>query len=117
MKTIKSVNDAKAAGLDTSRYFEINGQYWLLACDAALLISYINDHNVDVKYLNNPVKQGRLHPREMHDRCNLYPFDELIKIEVKAAGRPKLADDKVTASALRQRVFKERRRLAQGSSA
>lgn len=113
MKEIKSVDDAKALGLDTSRYFEIEGKHWLLACDAVALVSCVNNHQIDTKYLNNPVKQGRLHPRRMHDRCNLYPFDELINIDIRPAGRPRLSEDQLTDTARRQRAFKERRRQLQ----
>jgi hypothetical protein len=110
MKEIKSIEEAKEAGLDVSRYLFFDQRWWLSSSDAVSLISYINSHPVDGKYLNNPIKQGRLHPRRFHERCNLYPFDELIKIDLKPAGRPKLSDDHLTDTARRQREFKERRR-------
>ena len=116
MKKIETVEEAKAAGLDVSRYLHLDNQWWLSASDAVALISLINNHLIDTKYLNNPVKQDRLHPRKFHERCNFYPFDELIKIGILPAGRPRLPEDKLTDSARRQREFNERRRqLAQGS--
>jgi hypothetical protein len=110
MVEIKSIEDAKEAGLNTSGYELIKDRWWLSAGDAATLISLVNNHPVDTKYLNNPIKQGRLHPKRFSPKCNMYPFDELVKIEVKNAGRPQLADDKVTASAIRQRKFKAKKR-------
>ena len=115
MKEIKDIEEAKNAGLDVRRYLQLDGRWWLSASDAVALISCVNNHIVDTKYLNNPVKQDRLHPRKFHDRCNLYPFDELVKIDIRPAGKPRLPDDQLTDAARRQRAFKERRRLAQGS--
>ena len=113
MKEIRNIEEAKDAGLDVSRYLQLDGCWWLSSSDACTLISYVNEHQIDRKYLNNPVKQGRLHPRRLHDRCNLYPFDELIKIDLRPAGRPKLPDDQLSDTARRQRAFKERRRMLQ----
>jgi hypothetical protein len=113
MKGIKSIEEAEEAGLDISRYLLLDNKYWLFAGDAVALISCINNHAIDVKYLNNPIKQDRLHPMKLHDRCNLYPFDELVKIDVRPAGKPRLSDDQLTDTARRQRKFKEKRRSLQ----
>ncbi len=116
MRKIETIEEAKEAGLDVSRYLQLDGRWWLSASDAVSLISYINEHAIDSKYLNNPVKQNRLHPRKFHERCNFYPFDELCKIDLRPAGRPRLPEDQLTDTARRQRAFKERRRQqAQGS--
>jgi len=110
MIILRTVEEAKEAGLDISRYRYTNSRWWLNAPDAAALLSYTNERPVDTGYLDNPVKQGRLNPDRVSPKCNFYAFDELVKIELLVGGRPQLADDQVTASALRQRKFKEKRR-------
>jgi hypothetical protein len=112
MVEINSIKDAQDVGLNISGYEIIDGHYWLNAGDASLLVSHINSRPADVRYLSNYVRQGRLNPKRISPKASLYQFDELIKIRTKIAGRPKLPDDQVTPSALRQREFKEKRRAA-----
>jgi hypothetical protein len=84
-----TLEDVRAAGVDTSKYLLIDGQYWLVAADAAALISYVNDGRpIDTRYLSNPVRRGELHPKKPGmANFALYSFDELIMLRVKSCGR------------------------------
>ena len=114
MVEIKSIEDAQEAGLNISGYECIKDRWWLNASDAVLLVSHINGGKpLTTNYLSNYIRQDRLHPKRMSPKASLYAFDELVKIKALNAGRPQLADDKVTPSALRQRKFKEKRRQLQ----
>ncbi len=80
--------DVARAGLDTSRYLFIDGRYWLSCGDSVALLSWLNGHQVDRKYMNNPVKSGKLHPISI-GAINAYPFDELLTLVVQERrGRP-----------------------------
>src|SRR5438309_255883 len=98
---LKTIEDVKEAGINTSGYELIDGRHWLNASDAVLLVAHINSRPVDTRYLSNYIRQGRLHPKRISPKASLYAFDELVKIRTLNAGRPQMADDKVSASAIR----------------
>jgi hypothetical protein len=110
MVEIKTIEDAKEAGLNTSDYAMIDGRYWLNAGDAVLLVSHINNKPLTTNYLSNYIRQDRLHPKRFSPKASLYAFDELVKIRALDAGRPPLSDDQLTDTARRQRKFKDKQR-------
>jgi len=86
-----------------------DGEYWLLAGQAAALISKNSGKPVDTRYLHHFVMQGRLHPRKMTARMNWYRWSEVrvIRVGEIPPGLKKQAEPSPTA--LYQRELKRRK--------
>jgi hypothetical protein len=100
---------------DMSKYLFEHDEYWMTAAQAAAYLSERSGHAVSVSYLNQLIRHGRLVPRKVGPRLNLYPYSQISTIIVERKPGPKQGPrlTNPSANALRQRAHKARRKQQQ----
>ena len=97
---------------DMSNYIFDDDEHWMTAAQAASYLSERSRHSVSVSYLNQLIRHGRLTPRRIGPRLNLYPYSQVSRIVVERKPGPKQGPRLANPStnALRQRAYKARRK-------
>ncbi len=74
---------------DLSNYIFQDNEYWLTAAQAARRISEQSGREIKPDYLHQLVLHGRLIPRKLGPRLNLYPLSQVSRIVVSHKPGPK----------------------------
>jgi hypothetical protein len=107
MECVMAEEDTGAAPAEYVTYQD--GDYWLLAGQAAALISKNSGKQIDTRYLHHFVMQGRLHPRKMTARMNWYRWSEVRVIRVGEIPPGLRPQAQPSPTALYQRELKRRK--------
>ncbi len=107
-----TIEDARRH-VPTLQFFHEKDECYLVAGDAAKLLSWLNGREIGVRYLSNAIRDGKLHPKHAGDR-NMYPFTELRMLIIRpTVGRPsevKLSKESKDAIAEGQRKRWQRKK-------